>query len=214
MDSTANSTSKKQPLASPTAAVRVASELTTSTPLEHVQSVNVPYAAALTTPNATMRIQSTLPPIAMAQPLNIINQTQSHLHGGSNIPANPNGSKGVFSGEVNSADLNHPNADGWQLTIACGHASFQVALLGMSSYVGNASGSNGASSDEREYVESTYYSNNVNLCIGMLMAINLFMHVRCLRTAQLLTAELLAAGVDRQPAPALVLAASNPISTV
>lgn len=70
-------------------------------------------------------------------------------------------------------------------------------------------------SDEGEYTESTYYySSSTGLFVGLLVAANTLMHLRCLRTGQLLVAELVAAGVDRQPAPVVLVATTNPASAV
>ncbi|ETL88824.1 hypothetical protein L917_12143 [Phytophthora nicotianae] len=77
------------------------------------------------------------------------------------------------------------------------------------------SGSDSDSNAEDEYMESTYYySSSVGLFVGLLVAANTLMHLRCLRTAQLLVAELVNAGVDRQPAPVVMLATANPASAV
>jgi hypothetical protein len=76
-------------------------------------------------------------------------------------------------------------------------------------------GDSGSSGEDDYYGDSTYYySNSVGLFVGLLVAANTLMHLRCLRTAQLLVAELVSAGVDRQPAPAVMLATSNPTSAV
>ncbi|KAL4093235.1 hypothetical protein PRIC1_010669 [Phytophthora ramorum] len=279
---------------------------TTGTPSnaqEEVQTSNVPYLAAQTTPDAAMKMPSTLPPIAVAQPLGNINQIQSHLTGSSNIPVNPNAPQGIYhSGPGSSADPNLPyvtvmamapggvsgdvEADimrfaflqkcRWMagcllayyvatflflqpfvlgtlglLTAFMGYygsrppvdsvrlkwlrwfiwANYVMLVLNMwllivtvmfsenmFSYADNSAdhGSDSASSDESEYAESSYYSHSssTGFFVGLLVAANTLMHLRCLRTAQLLVSELVSAGIDRRPAPVVVLATSSPTSAV
>ena len=78
-----------------------------------------------------------------------------------------------------------------------------VTLVFMSSYV------NDVESDDST---SKYNSNSVILFFMLLVATNTTMHLVCLRTAQLLVAELVAAGVEHEPATVIVLAANNPVS--
>ncbi|CAI5739896.1 unnamed protein product [Peronospora destructor] len=285
MNSTGNSSQRQQ---EPLVAAPLA---TTAIPVEQVQSSNAPYIAAQLTPNAAMKMQPTLPPIAMAQPLSAINQTQSHLHGGSNIPVNSNAPRqGICCNGVNSADPNHPyvtvmamappgasgdaQADNVRFAylqkcrwmagclmayyaatffflqpFLLGIMGLATALMGfnssrspvdmyrlkclrwyirvnyvmlclnmwtlvvtlvfmggMNSYVDDA--------ESGDIASSNYNSNSVSLFLMMLVAINTMMHLRCLRTAQLLVAELVAARVEHEPAPVVVLAANNPVSAV
>ncbi|ETM42063.1 hypothetical protein L914_12225 [Phytophthora nicotianae] len=282
----------------PTAATTATA--TTSTPAntqEDVQTSNAPYAAAQPTPSA-MKMASTLPPIAVAQPLGNISQIQSHLVGGSNIPVNPNAPQGIYQSGPNSANPSHPyvtvmamapigpSGDAevdsmrfaflqkcrWMagcllayyvatflflqpfilgtlglLTAFMGYygtrppvdamrlkwlrwyiwANYVMLILNMWWLVvtlvfsgsmftyADDSGSDSDSNAEDEYMESTYYySSSVGLFVGLLVAANTLMHLRCLRTAQLLVAELVNAGVDRQPAPVVMLATANPASAV
>ncbi|EEY54545.1 signal peptidase complex subunit 3, putative [Phytophthora infestans T30-4] len=236
----------------------------TSTPAgiqEDVQSSNAPYAAAQPTPSA-MKMASTLPPIAIAQPLGNINQIQSHREGGSNIPVNPNAPQGIYQSGHNSANPSHPyvtvmamapiSGDGeadnlrfaflqkcrWMagclmayyvatflflqpfilgtlglLTAFMGYygsrppvdamrlkwlrwyiwANYVMLILNMWLLVvtlvfsgsmftyGDTDGSDSDSSAEDEYMESTYYySNSAGLFVGLLVAANTIMHLRCL----------------------------------
>lgn len=61
--------------------------------------------------------------------------------------------------------------------------------------------------------EPTYYFSSTGLYIGLLVAANTLMHLRCLRTVQLSIAELANAGIYHQ-APVAVLATANPTSAV
>ncbi|KAG7377548.1 hypothetical protein PHYPSEUDO_011500 [Phytophthora pseudosyringae] len=263
---------------------------------EDVQSSNAPYTAAQPTPNATMKMASTLPPIAMAQPLGNISHIQSHLSAGSNIPVNPNAPQGTYQSGLNSANPSHPyvtimtmapvgpsgdaEADNvrfaflpkcrWMagclmayyvatflflqpfilgtlglLTAFMGYygsrppvdtmrfkwlrwyiwANYVMLILNMwmlivtlvfsgNMFTYSDNGGSSSSADD-EYTESTYYySNSVGLFIGLLVATNSLMHLRCLRTAQLVVAELVNAGVDRQPPPGVMLTTTNPTSAV
>ncbi|KAL3669489.1 hypothetical protein V7S43_005881 [Phytophthora oleae] len=77
------------------------------------------------------------------------------------------------------------------------------------------SGSDSDNSIDDEYADSTYYySSSAGLFVGLLVAANTIMHLRCLRTAQLLVAELVNAGVDRLQHPVVMLATTNPTSAV
>ncbi|KAG2764257.1 hypothetical protein PC116_g3789 [Phytophthora cactorum] len=302
VNNTMNFADQEQTPAQPSAAVptsAASATTTTSTPAntqEDVQSSNAPYAAVQPTPSA-MKMASTLPPIAVAQPLGNISQIQSHLVGGSNIPVNPNAPQGIYQSGPNSANPSHPyvtvmtmapvgpsgdaEADNmrfaflqkcrWMagclmayyvatflflqpfilgtlglLTAFMGYygsrppvdamrlkwlrwyiwANYVMLILNMWLLVvtlvfsgsmftyGDNSGSHSDSSVEDEYMESTYYSSSVGLFVGLLVAANTLMHLRCLRTAQLLVAELVNAGVDRQRAAVVMLATANPTSAV
>ncbi|CAI5703573.1 unnamed protein product [Peronospora effusa] len=258
-------------------------------PAEQVQSSNAPYSAAQPTPNAAMKMQPTLPPIAMAQPLGVIHQTQPHLHGGSKISVNPNAMQGIYHSGVNSADPNHPyvtvmamappgasgdaQADNvrfaylqrcrWMAGCLMAYyaATFfflQPFLLGIMGLATALMGFNSSRSpmdmyrlkwlrwyiranyvmlclnmwtlvvtlvfmggmssyeddaESGDIANSNYNSNNISLFLMMLVAFNTIMHLRCLRMAQLLVAELVAAGVAHEPV-AGVVAANNPVSAV
>ncbi|OWZ10535.1 Signal peptidase complex subunit 3 [Phytophthora megakarya] len=237
-----------------------------------------PYSAAQMTPSAA-KMAATLPPIAVAQPPSNISQIQAHLHGGSNIPVNPNAPQGIYHNGVNSADPNHPyvtvvamapvgasgdsQADDMRFTFlqkcrwmaGCLMVYYVVTFLFLQPFVLGTlglltafmgyngsrspmdalrikwlrwyiwanyvmlilnmwmlvvtlvfSGSTFAYADHSgsgdESTETTYYySTSAGLFIGVLVAANTLMHLRCLRTAQLLVAELLNAGVDREYPP-------------
>ena len=71
------------------------------------------------------------------------------------------------------------------------------------------------SSDDGHVPESTFLSaKSASLLMGLLVTLNTVFHLRCLRVAKLLVAELLSAGVDREPAPSLVVAPAQPVSVV
>ncbi|KAG1708132.1 hypothetical protein DVH05_024815 [Phytophthora capsici] len=298
-----DNSSQQQPPAPPTAADTTSAPRNPQTtapsrPLEDVQSSNAPYLEAQPTPDAAMKMASVLPPITVAQPLGNINQAQSHLPGGSNIPVNPNAPQGIYHSGFNSANPNQPyvtvmtmapvgasgdvEADNlrfaflqkcrWMagclmayyvatflflqpfilgtlglLTAFMGYygsrppvdamrlkwlrwyiwANYVMLILNMwllvvtlvfsgsiFTYADN-SGSDSDNSIDDNYVESTYYySSSAGLFVGMLVAANTIMHLRCLRTAQLLVAELVNAGVDRLQPPVVMLATTNPTSAV
>uniref|UniRef100_A0AAV1UWI6 Uncharacterized protein n=1 Tax=Peronospora matthiolae TaxID=2874970 RepID=A0AAV1UWI6_9STRA len=70
-------------------------------------------------------------------------------------------------------------------------------------------------SDDDDVASSTsLHTKSASLVIGIVVAINTVFHLRCLRMAKLLAAELLSAGVDREPVPSLVVAPANPASVV
>ncbi|KAE8899055.1 hypothetical protein PF005_g15516 [Phytophthora fragariae] len=299
MMNAAGNAGEQQPPAPPSADPTASAAATTIAP-EQVQASNAPYIAHAT-PGATMKMASTLPPIAVSQPLGNLSQIQSHLAGGSNIPVNPNAPQGIYQSGPNS-NPNMPyvavmavapggvsgdaEADNMRFAflqkcrwmagclMAYYVATFlflQPFILGtlglMTAFMGyygsrspvdplrlkwlrwyiwcnyamlvlnmwllvmtlvfsgsvysyadrSSDGSDGDSSsiDDSEYGGSThYYSSSAGLFVGILVAANSLMHLRCLRTAQLLVAELLNAGVDRQRAPVVMLATSNPAAAV
>lgn len=261
---------------------------------EEMQSSETPYSAQ-PTPSATTKMPSTLPPIAVAQPLGNISQIQTHLPGGSNIPVNPNAPAPIYNPGTN-VDPNRPlvtvmamaptgvtgdaEADNMRFAFLqkCRWlAGFMLAyylatflflqpfilgtcglLTGFLGYYGSrppvdaqrlkwlrwyiwanyamlvfnmwlliiallfsgrmVSYSNGSDSDSGsdyydEY-ETYYYSSNTGLFVGLLVAANTIVHLRCMRMAQLLVAELMAAGVDRQIGPVVMLAPTNPTTAV
>ncbi|GMF25391.1 unnamed protein product [Phytophthora lilii] len=301
MNTSGNASEGQAPAPAPTVAATAVSATATTTPdnaQENAQPSNAPYTAVQATPNATTKMPTTLPPIAVAQPLGNISQIQSHLPGGSNIPVNPNAPQGIYHPPPN-ADPNLPyvtvmamapggvsgdaEADNMRFAFlqkcrwmaGCllayylatflflqpfilGTLGLMTAFMGyygsrppvdplrvkwlrwyiwcnyamlvlnmwllvitlvfsgsMFSYADDSGSAGGSDSAEGDYMESTYYySNSVGLFVGLLVAANTIMHLRCLRTAQLLVAELVCAGVDRQAAPVVMLATSNPTAAV
>ncbi|KAG6622959.1 putative signal peptidase complex subunit 3 [Phytophthora cinnamomi] len=92
---------------------------------------------------------------------------------------------------------------------------FSGSMYGYADNSTHGSNADSSSIDDNQYGESTYYySSSVGLFVGLLVAANTIMHLRCLRTAQLLVAELVNAGIDRQPAPVVMLATTNPAAAV
>ncbi|RLN58213.1 hypothetical protein BBJ29_004848 [Phytophthora kernoviae] len=74
-------------------------------------------------------------------------------------------------------------------------------------------GDDSTSSDADDY-ETYYYSSSTGLFVGLLVAANTIVHLRCMRMAQLLVGELVAAGVDRNTGPVVLLTTSNPTSAI
>ncbi|KAG7394814.1 Signal peptidase complex subunit 3 [Phytophthora boehmeriae] len=89
-----------------------------------------------------------------------------------------------------------------------------VALLFSGRMVSYDDDNDSASSDADDNETYYYYSSSTGLFVGLLVAANTIVHLRCMRMAQLLIGELVAAGVDRHHGPVVVLTSSNPTTAV
>ncbi|CEG48902.1 uncharacterized protein PHALS_06697 [Plasmopara halstedii] len=260
----------------PTSSVATASHLNKQ---DDMRISDVPYAAAQPTPAALMKtepikVSSTLPPIAAAQPLASFNQNQFHSLDGSSDSSSPH----IYQSGLNNTNTNHvvmvtsvdpvgsagdTETDSrhftylhkCQLMASCllvFYAAtflflqpFLLGALGLLTSILGFCGSRAPIDATRfkwlcyylwaNYVmlilnmwllivtlvfsggvfssDSWDYSTSTGLYVGLLVAVNTLMHLRCLRSVQLLVAELKNAGIDR-PAPVVMLATANPTLAV
>lgn len=244
---------------------------------EDERFINVPYAAAQATPSASGKQASTLPPIAMAQPLGKNMQNQPHSQSGSNIPPRnyQNGLGGANlshhlvtvvpiaplgdDAEDDNMRFKYLQKNRWMAILMMTYYAMtflilQPIFLGVMGLLTAFAGQHGsrapvnvtrfnwlrhymwanyvililniwllvvtlvfsgsvfgvAKNKSNESTDTTFsFTSSKELFIGLLVAANTLIHLRCLRTVQLLIAELINAGRDR-PAP---VASAVPTST-